>query len=181
MGVSMNFVKFFCALLMCTQSETAEIPCNLLFQEWFIATGISNTDISRIACICYDSLEKKFVCDNIENCPLGIDEKNCSRYCKNDMYPCYGNEVEMNKNETTNMCYPIKEKCNGVKYCANGVDEEKCSMLVRKEDSCAYVPYAEGFLYRNYRGVWYPAFDFVEEWINEACEAVYSANELIRK
>lgn len=78
----MNVIKFFCVLLMCTQSIIGEIPCNQLFQEWFNATSISNTDISRIACKCYDDLEKKFVCDTIENCLLEIDEKNCSRYCE---------------------------------------------------------------------------------------------------
>ncbi|KAM7355778.1 serine protease nudel isoform 2-T2 [Cochliomyia hominivorax] len=125
------------------------------------------------ACTCRQRIDDDRVCDGYADCPMAEDELGCFG-CGEFMYSCYDHpmEYEMNNRSTVSMCYSALEKCDGFTNCLNGKDEMECSLIVNDvaHHMSHSVSTSEGFLYRNYRGDWYPVCNNGEQWALEACK-----------
>lgn len=122
------------------------------------------------ACSCKSRLDPKRICDGYLDCPMGNDEMGCNG-CDAFAFSCYRTkkEFEMGK---PNQCYTLKDRCDGFSVCFNGADEKGCSMIVRNlgHQISFQVSYLEGYLYRNYQGMWYPVCQRPRAWATEACD-----------
>ncbi|KAH8365787.1 hypothetical protein KR093_004396 [Drosophila rubida] len=125
------------------------------------------------ACTCADRLDDERLCDGYEDCPMGEDELGCFG-CEALAHSCYENaeDYARHNRSTLSMCYSRLERCDGFQNCFNGRDELHCNMLVT--DVTHHMSYAasasEGFLYRNFRGDWYPVCNNGDKWAAAACE-----------
>ncbi|KAH8302029.1 hypothetical protein KR044_001962 [Drosophila immigrans] len=125
------------------------------------------------ACTCADRLDDERLCDGYEDCPMGEDELGCFG-CEALAHSCYENaeDYARHNRSTLSMCYSRLERCDGFQNCFNGRDELHCNMLVT--DVAHHMSHAasasEGFLYRNYRGDWYPVCNNGAKWAAAACE-----------
>ncbi|XP_046808532.1 serine protease nudel [Lucilia cuprina] len=124
------------------------------------------------ACTCRQRIDDDRVCDGYADCPMAEDEMGCYG-CEEFMYSCYEHpdEYKMNNQSTVSMCYSSLEKCDGFSNCLNGKDEMDCSLIVNDitHHMSHSVSTSEGYLYRNYRGEWYPVCNNGENWALEAC------------
>ncbi|XP_060656762.1 serine protease nudel [Drosophila nasuta] len=125
------------------------------------------------ACTCADRLDEDRLCDGYEDCPMAEDELGCFG-CEALAHSCYENaeDYARHNRSTLSMCYSRHERCDGFQNCFNGRDELHCNMLVT--DVTHHMSHAasasEGYLYRNYRGDWYPVCNNGDKWATAACE-----------
>uniref|UniRef100_A0A1A9W4A8 Peptidase S1 domain-containing protein n=1 Tax=Glossina brevipalpis TaxID=37001 RepID=A0A1A9W4A8_9MUSC len=128
----------------------------------------------ELACSCRQRMSEDRICDGYSDCPKDEDEIGCFG-CDKFMYSCYSNqlEYELNNRSIISMCFSNLEKCDGFNHCLNGKDEMDCSMITINADkrhrAMKPVSFSEGYLYRNYRGRWYPVCNNAGEWAREAC------------
>ncbi|KAJ6641084.1 Serine protease nudel [Pseudolycoriella hygida] len=126
------------------------------------------------ACSCKARLSEEKICDGYVDCPMASDEMGCFG-CDKFSYSCYSTLDEYNDAQQSSlmMCYTRNDKCDGFENCLNGKDEEDCSMITRTvgQQLSYMVSYTEGYLHRNFRGVWYPVCENPRKWAMHACEA----------
>lgn len=122
------------------------------------------------ACSCKSRLDPKRICDGYPDCPLGNDEMGCFG-CDAFSFSCHRTQKEREL-ARGDQCYTLKDRCDGFSVCFNGADERSCSMLVRNlgQQLSFQVSYLEGYLYRNYQGMWYPVCQRPRAWATEACD-----------
>lgn len=122
------------------------------------------------ACSCESRLAPERICDGYEDCPYGSDEMGCFG-CDPFAFSCFKTHEEAANRPL--QCYTVPDKCDGFTVCRNGADEERCSMLVQNlGQSLAFQDsYMAGFLFRSYKGVWYPVCGSPQAWASDACKA----------
>jgi hypothetical protein len=107
------------------------------------------------------------------DCPMGSDEMGCFG-CDRFSFSCYQTRTAFEEAHQTSLtlCYTKLEQCDGFNNCMTGKDEQECSILVQdvRTHLSALVPYTEGILHRNHKGVWYPVCNEPMVWAREACE-----------
>ncbi|XP_017840080.1 serine protease nudel [Drosophila busckii] len=125
------------------------------------------------ACTCADRLDEERLCDGYADCPMGEDELGCFG-CEPLAHSCYENAEQFARynRSTLSMCYSHLERCDGFFNCLNGRDELQCNMLVTDVTHHMFqaATAAEGYLYHNHRGDWYPVCNNGDKWAAAACE-----------
>lgn len=145
----------------------------ILQSKWCDSIVDCSDGSDESACSCKNRLSKARICDGYADCPVGEDEVGCFE-CAEFMFSCYYSIeefIEANRS-TISMCYSSLEKCDGFNNCLNGKDEVDCNIIMSENlenPSTFGVSYTEGFLYRNYKGQWYPVCNNALKWADEAC------------
>uniref|UniRef100_A0A336MDC0 CSON014457 protein n=1 Tax=Culicoides sonorensis TaxID=179676 RepID=A0A336MDC0_CULSO len=128
----------------------------------------------EVACSCKARLPAIRICDGVIDCPLGDDELGCNG-CDKFSFTCYNSQDEFRAahGSTTSMCYTVNDRCDGIRNCMNGKDEKDCNIIVKNIGGYLSheVSYTDGFLYRNFKGKWYPVCKNPENWAKMACDA----------
>ncbi|KAB0800716.1 hypothetical protein PPYR_06455 [Photinus pyralis] len=118
-------------------------------------------------CPCKRRLLKSRICDGYLDCPNGEDEMHCFG-CESGTFSC----DDWSPRERFSTCIPIEQRCDGIVQCATEKDELDCSIIVDHLGTKDFmVTKSVGFLYRNFKGGWYPTCRNPEIWANDACQS----------
>ncbi|KAK5649545.1 hypothetical protein RI129_000574 [Pyrocoelia pectoralis] len=118
-------------------------------------------------CPCKTRVTKMRICDGYFDCPNGEDELHCFG-CELGMFSC----DDWSPRQRISTCIPLEQRCDGIPQCPTERDELDCSVLVGQLGSKHFmVTKTEGYLYRNFKGSWYPACRNPEPWANDACQS----------
>ncbi|XP_063702432.1 serine protease nudel [Culicoides brevitarsis] len=128
----------------------------------------------EVACSCKARLPFNRICDGVTDCPMGDDELGCNG-CDKYSFTCYSSQDEYiaSHGHGTSMCFTLNDRCDGIRNCFNGKDERDCNVIVKNLGGYLshQVSYSDGFLYRNFKGKWYPVCRNPALWAREACHA----------
>nr|XP_022919420.1 serine protease nudel-like [Onthophagus taurus] len=129
----------------------------------------------EVGCSCTDRVGPSRMCDGYYDCPNGEDEWNCFG-CRKNTFSC----DDWNDDRRVT-CIPIEQRCDGIVQCRTGKDEDDCAILSEnfgKTLPMYKISNSAGFLYKNYKGVWYPACSNSEIWAISACDKESGPNIL---
>ncbi|KAK7603208.1 hypothetical protein V9T40_003207 [Parthenolecanium corni] len=83
-------------------------------------TSASGCGTGEFQCALNECIPYSWVCDGMEDCNQGEDEKDCGTftpsYCPLSEFRC----------RRSGICIPLTQRCDGVSHCADGSDEEFC-------------------------------------------------------
>ncbi|GJQ72842.1 hypothetical protein Trydic_g1491 [Trypoxylus dichotomus] len=153
----------------CPISEVSCVESHKCIRQTQVCdTRVDCPDASdEVFCSCVDRIMEDRLCDGYFDCPNGEDELGCFG-CDADSFIC--DVLQPEKKETN--CISKSQRCDGIVQCANSKDEEDCSIIADfhgKPMQLHQVSKAKGFLFRNYKGLWYPTCSGPREWITEVC------------
>ncbi|XP_041970500.1 serine protease nudel [Aricia agestis] len=145
-----------------------ELPCDngeacIDSKQW--CDGIVHcSDVSdELRCSCKDRVDAARICDGYFDCPLGEDEMGC--------FGCNENEFSCSDEEVSGTCFSQEQRCNNHADCLNFKDEMDCMMLSPKlhVKPLFAISHTEGFLKRNFQGMWYSVCSNSYMWAHDAC------------
>ncbi|XP_034949876.1 serine protease nudel isoform X2 [Chelonus insularis] len=119
------------------------------------------------SCSCKDRITRDKLCDGYFDCPKGEDELGCFG-CGNDSFSCQ----DWTKKNPHGSCVQLSERCDGVQHCPNSKDETDCSILTQsfiENQDLFTIGYSSGYLFKNWRGKWYPVCSPTMAWAIESC------------
>ncbi|XP_064641999.1 uncharacterized protein LOC135496567 [Lineus longissimus] len=76
-----------------------------------------NCPVGHLKCPGHYCIPVRMVCDDVDDCPQGEDERNCNKYTCPGMFKC----------SNSKNCIPQSAVCDGIKNCWDGDDELSCS------------------------------------------------------
>ncbi|XP_030025581.2 serine protease nudel [Manduca sexta] len=116
-------------------------------------------------CACRHRVDKSRLCDGYFDCPFGEDEMGCFN-CNENMFSCEDLDID-----SQSTCFTKEQRCDNTVHCPNHRDEVECSILTPSihEKRLFAISNTEGYLHRNYKGVWHPVCENPYMWAHDAC------------
>ncbi|XP_053603895.1 serine protease nudel isoform X2 [Plodia interpunctella] len=119
----------------------------------------------EVGCSCKSRVDKSRLCDGYFDCPFGEDEMGCNG-CSENSFSC--EDIDVNSRST---CFTKEQRCNNIVDCPNQRDEFECNSLspILHRKPLFAISNTEGYLYRNFRGDWFPVCKNPYMWAHDAC------------